>query len=184
MKRKFNGGSDLVNMQVINTTCVLKCLQNENHKNATYIQHRERLWISNYESWLRSGCTSQSHCCRKYSTFCPTKITHINEWPLRVVVSIKIVFSCSQGNCVQSSRLRDNMELDQSFSNFVLGKVWVSSPHKRPMLRRIGQLTVFAKWQRGGIGILAMHWKFRITGPWFESMPYSDYWPVLTLSPK
>lgn len=101
LKRKCNGGSDLVKVQLINTTCVLKCLQNKNHKNAAHIQHRERLWISDYESSLRSGWTSQSHCCRKYSTFCSTKSTHVNEWALRVVVSIKIVFCFPKQLCLR-----------------------------------------------------------------------------------
>lgn len=182
MKEKYNGGSGLVNVQVINTSYMLKCLQNENDKNATYIQHRE-LWISDYESWLWSGCTSQSYRCRKYRSFCTTKITHVNGWPLRGVVPVRL-FSASQGDCVPGSRLSDNNALGQSFSNFVLGKVWVSFPHTRRMLRRIGQLTGFVKWQRRGIGILATHWKFRVTGPWFRSIPYSDYWLMLSLSPR
>lgn len=97
LRRKHNGGSDLVNVQVSNTTYVLKRLQNENHKNTTYIQHREWLWISDYESWLQSGCTSQPHCCK--NTVISVHYTHVNEWPLSIAVPIKIVFSFPRQLC-------------------------------------------------------------------------------------
>lgn len=66
---------------------------------------------------------------------------------------------------------------------FVPEEVWVSLPHTRLMLRRTAQLFGFVN-QRGGIGTLATHRKFRIAEPQFRFIPNSYDWPMPTPLPK